>query len=84
MSVGNLAYISAQLIAHGKEAKTPVAVIEWGTTEQQRTLTGTLDNIHDLVVSEEYINPSMVLVGEVVQMRDKIKWYEKQLSTVLQ
>lgn len=84
MSVGNLAYISAQLIAHGKEAKTPVAVIEWGTTEHQRTLTGTLDNIHDLVVSEGYHNPSMVIVGEVVQMRDKIKWYEKQLSTVLQ
>lgn len=83
MSVGNLAYISSQLIAHGKDVKTPVAVIEWGTTDQQRTLTGTLENIHDLVVSEGYHNPSMVLVGEVVQMRDKIKWYEKQLSAVV-
>ena len=80
MSVGNLAYISNQLISHGRPATTPVAVIEWGTTKKQRTITGTLDKISEIVEQEGLHNPSMVLVGEVVQMRDKIKWYEALLE----
>lgn len=80
MSVGNLAYISKQLIAHGRPAKTPVAVIEWGTTEKQRTVTGNLETIHDLIVHENIKNPALVLVGEVVQVREKIKWYEQILE----
>lgn len=78
MSVGNLAYISKKLIENGKRATTPVAVIEWATTEHQRTITGTLETIHDLVIQEKFHNPSMVLVGEVVQLRDKIQWFENQ------
>lgn len=78
MSVGNLEHISNKLIENGKDATTPVAVIEWGTTEHQRTITGTLETIHNLVIQEEFHNPSMVLVGEVVRLRDKIQWFEKQ------
>ena len=48
MGVGNLAYICQQLIAHGRKAETPVAIIEWGTTEKQRTITGNLETIIDL------------------------------------
>lgn len=78
MSVGNLEYISKKLIDNGKRSTTPVAVIEWGTTDHQRTITGTLENIHDIVLQEGFHNPSMVLVGEVVQLRKKIQWFEKQ------
>lgn len=80
MGVGNLEYICKQLIANGRPAATPVAVIEWGTTEKQRTLTGNLETIHALVVKEMIQNPAMVLVGEVVQLREKIKWYEQGLE----
>jgi uroporphyrin-III C-methyltransferase len=80
MGVGNLAYICQQLIVHGRKSKTPVAIIEWGTTEKQRTLIGDLETINDLVVKENIQNPAMVLVGEVVQLREKIKWYEKVLE----
>ena len=80
MGVGNLAYICQQLIAHGRKAETPVAIIERGTTENQRTVVGTLETINDLAEQENIQNPSMVLVGEVVQMREKIKWYEKVLE----
>ena len=80
MGVGNLAYICQQLIVHGRDAKTPVAIIEWGTTEKQRTLVGDLETINDLVEKENIQNPAMVLVGEVVQLREKIKWYEKVLE----
>ena len=80
MSVCNLAHISQQLIAHGRPAETPVAVIEWGTTVNQRTITGPLATIVDIVEREGFNNPSMVLVGEVVKLRDKIQWYETLLA----
>ena len=80
MGVGNIDYICQQLIAHGRKPKPPVAVIEWGTTEKQRTLTGNLETITDLVAAENIQNPAMILVGEVVQLREKIKWYEKVLE----
>ena len=80
MGVGNLDYICQQLIAHGRKARTPVAIIEWGTTEKQRTFTGNLEMIKDLAAKENIQNPAMLLVGEVVQLREKIKWYEKVLE----
>lgn len=83
MSVGNLSYISSQLIDHGRLATTPVAVIEWGTTSNQRTITGPLQDIAAIVEKEGFQNPSMVLVGEVVQMRDKVKWFEQKMSEAL-
>ncbi len=78
MGVGNLAYICQQLIAHGRKAETPVAIIERGTTEKQRTITGNLETIINLAAQESIENPAMILVGEVVQLREKIKWYEKE------
>ena len=80
MGVGNLAYICQQLIIHGRYSKTPVAIIEWGTTEKQRTLIGDLETINDLVAKEHIQNPAMVLVGEVIHLREKVKWYEKVLE----
>ena len=78
MGVGNLAYICQQLIAHGRKAETPVAIIEQGTTEKQRTITGNLETIIDLAATRKIENPAMMLVGEVVQLREKIKWYEEK------
>ncbi len=81
MGVGNLAYICQQLIAHGRKTETPVAIIERGTTEKQRTITGNLETINELAKQENIQNPAMILVGEVVQLREKIKWYEKVLES---
>ncbi|MBM4762976.1 uroporphyrinogen-III C-methyltransferase [Bacillus sp. B15-48] len=81
MGIANLDSICEKLIANGRNEKTPVAVIEWGTTNNQRTLTGTLETIHQLVVEKNIQNPAIVLVGEVVRLREKIKWYEKILET---
>lgn len=80
MGVGNLAYISKQLIAHGRNAETPVAIIERGTMEKQRTITGTLETIVDVAAQEKIENPAMILVGQVVQLRDKIQWYEQMVE----
>ncbi|MGG1658554.1 uroporphyrinogen-III C-methyltransferase [Brevibacillus sp. NRS-1366] len=77
MGVGNLPLIRTQLIRHGRDPQTPVAVIAWGTLPQQTTVTGTLADIEDRVAENPHIsNPAIILVGEVVKMREKINWFE--------
>lgn len=78
MGVGNLPYICKQLIKHGKPADTPIALIHWGTTDVQKTVTGTLDTIVEMVQQEKVENPSMIVIGEVVKVREKIQWFEKE------
>ncbi|MBA2875904.1 uroporphyrinogen-III C-methyltransferase [Thermaerobacillus caldiproteolyticus] len=75
MGVGNLPYICQQLIQYGKSSDTKVAVIEWGTTERQRTVVGTLQDIEEKVKKACLSHPSIILVGEVVKLREKIKWF---------
>lgn len=77
MGVGNLGYICEQLTKNGKSKETPVALVQWGSLESQRTVTGTLDTIEDIVVREHIENPSMIIVGEVVRLRSELKWFEQ-------
>ncbi|MCR8855603.1 uroporphyrinogen-III C-methyltransferase [Lysinibacillus fusiformis] len=77
MGVGNLPYIRQQLLKYGREEETPVAVIHWGTfAAKQRTVTGTLATIEEIVQTENIQNPSIILVGEVVALRETIQWFE--------
>ncbi|MBU7592741.1 uroporphyrinogen-III C-methyltransferase [Metabacillus halosaccharovorans] len=75
MSIGNIAHIAKSLITYGKSETTPVAVIEWGTTKNQRTITGNLSTIAQDIQIHRITNPSMILVGEVVRVRDQITWF---------
>ncbi|MFC4184344.1 uroporphyrinogen-III C-methyltransferase [Saccharococcus thermophilus] len=75
MGIGNLSYICQKLIEHGKPSNTPVAVIEWGTTERQRTVVGTLQTITDIVKKAGLSHPAIILVGEVVRLRETIQWF---------
>ncbi|MBS4190798.1 uroporphyrinogen-III C-methyltransferase [Bacillus sp. FJAT-49705] len=75
MSIGNIAHIAKSLITYGKSETTPVAVIEWGTTENQRTITGELSTIAQDIQLHGISNPSMILVGDVVRVRDQISWF---------
>ncbi len=78
MGMENLALITQKLIQYGKSPATPVGIIQWGTRPEQRTLTGRLDNIADLVQQHGFTNPSIIIVGEVVSLRDKLQWFEKK------
>lgn len=78
MGMGNIAAITKGLIRNGRPGCTPAAVIRWGTLAGQRTLTGTLDNIADRVAAEGFANPSVIVVGEVVGLREKLGWFEKK------
>ncbi len=80
MGVGNLNNICKKLLEHGKPATTPVAIIQWGTTKNQKTVTGNLETIENKAAKEKVSHPAIVLVGEVVQLRNKINWFEELIE----
>jgi uroporphyrin-III C-methyltransferase/precorrin-2 dehydrogenase/sirohydrochlorin ferrochelatase len=65
-----------QLIAHGLPAATPAALIQQGTTPQQRVLTGNLDTLPEIVRRSQVTAPTLIIIGEVVRLRDQLKWFE--------
>ncbi|WP_168118850.1 uroporphyrinogen-III C-methyltransferase [Paenibacillus sp. HB172176] len=72
MGVGQLEQISLELLKHGKPSVTPVALIEQGTTDKQRVITGTLGDIHNRAISMKVKNPALIIIGEVVLIRDRL------------
>lgn len=78
MGVKNLPEICGSLIAHGRAPETPVAVIRWGTTPEQQTITGTLVDIADQVARARLKPPAITVVGEVVRLRSQLNWFEQR------
>lgn len=78
MGVANLKKISENLIKEGKDKVTPVAIISWATRYNQKVITGTLENIYELAFQNEVKPPSLIAVGEVVGLRDKLNFFEKK------
>jgi uroporphyrinogen III methyltransferase/synthase len=79
MGVGRLREISAGLVSAGRSPETPVAVIRWGTVPEQRTVTGTLEDIADRVEEAGLRPPAITVVGEVVGLRALgLDWYERR------
>jgi uroporphyrinogen III methyltransferase/synthase len=76
MGVKNLPAIAENLIRHGKDAATPAALIRWGTTPDQETLTGTLDDIAQKAEERRFSPPSIFVVGGVVGLRETLNWFE--------
>jgi uroporphyrinogen III methyltransferase/synthase len=76
MGVGRLGKIAANLIDHGRAPETPVAVIHRGTTEYQKTVVGTLEDIESKVIEADLKPPAVIVVGDVVGLREKLDWYE--------
>lgn len=78
MGVSNLPVICERLIVYGKSPQTPVAAISWGSTERQRTVTATLATIQDAVAKAEITHPAIIIVGEVVRLREKLNWFSER------
>ena len=78
MGLVGLPVICEQLIRHGRAASTPAALVQQGTTIHQRVFTGTLADLPQLVAEHEVHAPTLVIVGEVVSLRDKLAWFEGQ------
>lgn len=77
MGVAKIEYIAEQLIKYGRDPLTPVALVRWGTTPEQKTLIGELHNIADKVKLHQFESPAIIIVGDVVKQREKLLWYEK-------
>ena len=82
MGLIGLPIICSELIKHGRSADTPAALIQQGTTSNQRVFTGTLANLPQLVAEHEVHAPTLVIVGEVVMLRDKLAWFEGAQASV--
>ncbi len=78
MGVKNLRRICSRLCHEGRSPATPVAVIRWGTTSRQRTVTGNLEDIADRVEEAGLKPPAIIVVGKVVRLRDTLNWFEKR------
>jgi uroporphyrinogen III methyltransferase / synthase len=78
MGIKNLPVIVENLIRHGRPPETPVAVVRWASTPEQRSVVGTLATITRVVAEAEIKPPSLIIIGEVVKLRDTINWYEKR------
>ena len=76
MGMENLTKIVEQLISNGRSVNTPVALIQSGTLPEQKTLVGRLDNIVRKAEDENFKSPAVIVVGEVVNLRDRLKWFE--------
>ncbi|MEE9252453.1 MAG: uroporphyrinogen-III C-methyltransferase [Thermodesulfobacteriota bacterium] len=76
MGVKNLEQNMETLIKHGKDPDTPAALISCGTISKQRTVTGTVGTIAGIVRESALKPPSIVVVGEVVRLREAINWFE--------
>ncbi len=78
MGMRNLPSIVDQLIKNGRDKNTPVAIVRWGTTPQQQTVIGTLEDIVSKVTEAGLKAPCIIIVGDVVKLREKLCWYEKK------
>ena len=78
MSMSRLPNIVKKLSAYGLSLQTPVAVIQWGTRSNQRTLVADLSSVVRKVAEEQFGAPSIVVVGKVVNLRQKLQWFEKR------
>ena len=78
MGVKNIGAITSKLIEHGKSPDTPTAVVRWGTRPDQKTVVSTLKDIAGLVKEENIKPPAVMVVGNVVKLRDTLKWYENK------
>lgn len=78
MGLQGLETLCAKLIEHGLSASTPAALVQQGTTQNQRVLTGTLASLPGIVQREKPQAPTLIIVGGVVGLRDKLNWFEPE------
>jgi uroporphyrinogen III methyltransferase/synthase len=78
MGVGNLPQIAKRLMAHGRSPDTPVALIQRGTVPEQKTVVGRLQDIAERAQSEGLKPPAIIVVGDIVNLREQLNWFENK------
>ena len=83
MGVANVGDIAEQLIQHGRAATTPVALVRWGSYDVQEVYVSDLTNIAALVERKNVKAPALIVVGEVVHLREKLNWFTATVAEAL-
>lgn len=78
MGVKNLSNIVKNLVDNGRDKNTPISIIRWGTTYKQETVIGTLENIVSLAEKTKIKPPAIIVVGDVVKLKEKLDWFENK------
>ncbi|HUU58621.1 MAG TPA: uroporphyrinogen-III C-methyltransferase, partial [Phycisphaerae bacterium] len=78
MGVRNLEPICKALMDHGLSGETPAAVIQWGTTPRQHVIAGPLHTLPSLAAEADVTPPAMIIIGEVVRLRERLAWFERR------
>ena len=77
MGISHLAQIAARIIEEGRDPDTPAMVVRWGTRPDQEVVVGTLGTLPDLVRERGIKPPATIVIGEVVQLRERLSWFER-------
>ncbi|MGV6815991.1 MAG: siroheme synthase CysG [Thiotrichales bacterium] len=78
MGLQSVGIICEQLIAHGRSQETPAALVEKGTRPDQKVYLGDLSSLPELVASNKISPPTLIIVGEVVTLRNKLQWFDME------
>jgi len=74
MGLISLPIICRELVNHGMSADKPIALIQQGTTPNQRIFTGTLSTLPGIIEKEDVKAPTLIIVGDVVKLHETLKW----------
>jgi uroporphyrin-III C-methyltransferase / precorrin-2 dehydrogenase / sirohydrochlorin ferrochelatase len=77
MGIRRLPEITAELLAGGLDPRTPAAAIEWGTLANQRVVTTEIGTMAEAAAAEGIASPAVVVIGDVVALRQRIAWFER-------
>ena len=75
MGTHGIEILSKELIKHGLAEKTPVAIVQQGTTQAQKIYISTLKELPDISKQNEVKPPSMIIIGDVVSLHAKLAWF---------
>ncbi len=77
MGLSSLEFLSEQFVKRGANPQTPAAIIDNGTRPNQQVAVGTIGDLHEIAVRNKMTGPSMIVVGEVVRLREKLRWFSE-------
>jgi uroporphyrinogen III methyltransferase/synthase len=78
MGMRRIEAITQAVIDGGRDPETPAAVVRWGARPNQRTVTGTLRTIAEIARAANLSSPAIIVIGEVVSMREQLRWYDNK------
>jgi len=78
MGMRRIEQITQAIIDGGRDPKTPAAVVQWAARPEQRVVTGTVATIASIARAEKITNPAIIIVGDVVRLRDELRWFDSR------